>query len=1308
MLKKSIFINFSTIALVVSIVISLFIPTFINAQTGGDGIFPSLGHKGINDGILSFIDTEVTSVSFNENTRELSIDVEVENTRDIFVDEVQYSFELFQGDQLQEVGYVFKDMQYILTETGDFEDLYPQETLNTTVTYVVPDSVPQGNYFIRFLVFDEDRFSFGMSHSTEPLRITGDGTYIPFVRASVIDAEGEKRASTEGSHIEKNQTLGVLLERPNNVKLFNTANRQDLFYRAEIYRANDLEQVVDRISRTPLKPSNGKIEIDIEPYSDPAAGPHEARFYVENAEGEQVTEYFPIRYTYEGLTARITEIQTYFNAYERGANLDLEVEFAYAGGQNSDFINVNATVITEDGVEYEFTRQHNLRPGWRGQVIDQEIFHQEELRRGGQITQIEVQIIDQEGNVLDTETLSPDTEVVLERERGENTGAIISALVTIGVIILIVVIIVLVKKHSKVSGYTAIVLAAFLFATGMIYIAPQIDIDILAQGGGGSSSEWSADCTVEDINAAAHPPNGENHTVTLNAGSGGDYAAPYEGDIDQTDYQEYCTGGQNGATGSIQSAQKTEQEGAAPTFAVDGTGEYTYEITSVKDADGEDGGDASCTGFVAPKWGCEGCSSDGKIRGGGANALGCDETFFVWGDLDKGANQGWVPDQAQWEVATGGSIDCTQGTASTQNGSPKSSNWTCTTTCSYDDVCLDDEGNPVGGIHSDTGSVTLTVSYPPESRCDPEEPNCDFTVQIEEDCGPTPPNDCVPNDPRPECCGVLDPEEVCDDDCPDSNDIGTNVIEQYTDWNGGSFEGNVGACQQDGNPTQFNSYVKFECPTDNAGATGSYDYEISYWHTSDVSGAPAQSTGSLTVNSQDTPGINTWILGPFSWTFEFQDIDDNYNVQDYRLLTEATFPQNSYCVAYTEESLDCDDIEATEWFTRPITCTTPGNIQVDVWYDEDADGTKDLSEEYFDDSDQAACGGSIEMDIEVSLADDNGDPVGGTDLNLCDAGNGRAYLELDEVDPGDYTVTLTQYDDSNYEITTGGAQQVVTIGYGIEEDVSFGLDLIGTGSITAECPSATIDYKSVQTQLNPDANGLFLVGPNLVDNDGTSFTIEWDARVTEDAGATGYDFELDVLSLGGIQDTDTAAFNVLTTLADLGGGNTVSFADTDYGTETVFIDVEDSDGLNLTTQLECSVVIGDCITDADCTGAEVCSTTNLCEVPPPDVEIEMEPTFINEAAAGADRCEITTTAWFYELGQSCDIVETNTDNVVHADLDATGGGDSTIPQGGEEEVFNGNFVGPGSYRAKCYTSDDSEFNYSNVEICTANPNIREF
>ena len=89
----------------------------------------------IIDGGFS-LDVEISSASFDLESRELVLTLIIKNKTSDFLDDLEFNVALFKGEELNMQGSVFEGMEYMTRGEGKVDSIAPNETIVFEAKYI--------------------------------------------------------------------------------------------------------------------------------------------------------------------------------------------------------------------------------------------------------------------------------------------------------------------------------------------------------------------------------------------------------------------------------------------------------------------------------------------------------------------------------------------------------------------------------------------------------------------------------------------------------------------------------------------------------------------------------------------------------------------------------------------------------------------------------------------------------------------------------------------------------------------------------------------------------------------------------------------------------------------------------------------------------------------------------------------------------------------------------------------------------------------------------------------------------------------
>jgi len=299
------------------------------------------------------LEVKILQASFNESSRQLNVEVSVENTSDLFADNLVYNLELHKGDALAPEGYLFEPLEFTVATSGKVEKFFPKESRIIQINYIPPASLESGNYFLRVGVNDKNAQIFGSNYTKQPVQLTGQGGFLGFLRGSLRNSYGNNGLE-EGYATKKDETASLVFYLRDNEKLAKVIAEKNIFWQAKIYSLNFNEKLVKEIQKEKvalLTEDDGLqfIKLDLNPsWEGIKAGPYKVVFALLDEENKLLTDEFPARWVIDGLFARISEITSDKNLYLRGEALDFKVAVVSSMDESSQKGVLEVQVVAQE------------------------------------------------------------------------------------------------------------------------------------------------------------------------------------------------------------------------------------------------------------------------------------------------------------------------------------------------------------------------------------------------------------------------------------------------------------------------------------------------------------------------------------------------------------------------------------------------------------------------------------------------------------------------------------------------------------------------------------------------------------------------------------------------------------------------------------------------------------------------------------------------------------------------------------------------------------------------------------------------
>lgn len=412
---------------------------------------------------------EINNIAYSNDKRLVTLNFSVTNNSNSFFDNLDYAFEFYNGEKLAERGELFRDLQYVVATTGDFERIAPKQTIKKTIKYEVPSTVPGGSYFIRAGVYNEEISIFGVTYTKEPIRITGLGGFVLNKVAELVDVDsGESYAALEGPVLEMDGNYVLRYAKDKNQSLFNALDKGEIYADIKINHLSDQSKIIYEKSGVPLSTlmnsDSSAIEFKIQDWENKSSGSHSMEIYFKDANGDQISESTFARLLYKGLFGRIYKAETRINSYRKGEPVSLRAEVSVAGDESAKKAFLKAVFKYEGEVVQEFEKEFGLNGQFSGTSATLTLMDQK-IDSKTRVDAVDVLLLSEDGKVLDSQTVTIDTKDVFAYPQKSNW--IKNILIGLGILIVLLAIWAVVKKKINMTVVsifiTAIMIGGSLF-----------------------------------------------------------------------------------------------------------------------------------------------------------------------------------------------------------------------------------------------------------------------------------------------------------------------------------------------------------------------------------------------------------------------------------------------------------------------------------------------------------------------------------------------------------------------------------------------------------------------------------------------------------------------------------------------------------------------------------------------------------------------------------------------------------------------------------------------------------------------------
>jgi hypothetical protein len=411
----------------------------------------------------SQLQVEIKNVAYSDQKRLVTIDFAATNTSKTFADNLNYAFEFHNGEKLATSGLLFAPLKQIFSISGEFERLAPGQTVRKTVQYEVPRTIPGGSYFIKGAVFDNEITAYGMTHTTEPLRMTGVGGYITNKTGVLLDkSTGTEYRSMEGPTLEKDGQHSIVFSKEDNEDIFSYLETDEIYSDIKISHLNESKEIVfekSKISLNSLINDDGDVEFKIEPWQNIKSGPHAFLMSFKDSDGNKISEDFNARILYKGLIGKIYNVDTNINSYRRGERINVGVSSVIAGDSTAKKAFVKIILKNKGEVVQEAQKEISLNSDIEG-TNSTALFNDEKISKSTLIDEVKVILTSEDGTVLDEQVVTMDTSKVFAYPKESNV--IRNILIGLAVLILGLVIWAFVKKKFNLNIVSVVIALVFI------------------------------------------------------------------------------------------------------------------------------------------------------------------------------------------------------------------------------------------------------------------------------------------------------------------------------------------------------------------------------------------------------------------------------------------------------------------------------------------------------------------------------------------------------------------------------------------------------------------------------------------------------------------------------------------------------------------------------------------------------------------------------------------------------------------------------------------------------------------------------
>ncbi len=343
----------------------------------------------------------INNIVFNKEAHKIDLDLDITNNTQKFIDGLDSYLEIYKGDSLKNEGYMFSGLDLVYISSQPLKKLFPGEKEKERLSYNIPNTLPSGNYFVRYVVKDRENMNFGITYSKTPLKISGTDEYIGFLNA-FVEVAGKKSNLMLGLRANKNDVFSIIIPLDENEKLKKKIASNDLYIETEIHPIANNSKDFKKLPRKKITISQygGRdvVRIDVKPWKDMSTGSFDVIVRVFNKDNVQISSDTKARWFRGEEVSRLKEIKTKTNYYNKGDKLDVGVRAAFFGyTENRNFL-VKIKLVTDRG-DMLFNKTTTLKKGETELKFD---FSNFTVNKPVVVKSIEATLVDQKtGNVSD-------------------------------------------------------------------------------------------------------------------------------------------------------------------------------------------------------------------------------------------------------------------------------------------------------------------------------------------------------------------------------------------------------------------------------------------------------------------------------------------------------------------------------------------------------------------------------------------------------------------------------------------------------------------------------------------------------------------------------------------------------------------------------------------------------------------------------------------------------------------------------------------------------------------------------------------
>jgi len=273
---------------------------------------------------------EIDEASYLEETSQAQLNIMIDNNTEDFVSGLYATLNVYKGDKLKESGYILEGTEKVYSVSKEIQDFAPGQQEVLDLRYDLPNNLGEGNYFYKLGVADRDLKHIGMFLLRDPIKINGEGGFLSIPYAGVR-VDGEDFGIFAGPPLKSDESMFIFIPlEEENTGLKEMLDQQDLYMQAtvEAISGGEYSKKLDRIKVSVV---NNEVLYTLEPQEAMPTGSFTVFLKITDSDNNPVAGDILARWFRSERLARVTEVKTGTNYYEKGDSLDVDISAVFTG-----------------------------------------------------------------------------------------------------------------------------------------------------------------------------------------------------------------------------------------------------------------------------------------------------------------------------------------------------------------------------------------------------------------------------------------------------------------------------------------------------------------------------------------------------------------------------------------------------------------------------------------------------------------------------------------------------------------------------------------------------------------------------------------------------------------------------------------------------------------------------------------------------------------------------------------------------------------------------------------------------------------